>query len=63
MLLEFFPEAELEPWKPHPHGWSRPPGQMPFKNELVKVEPMKAPTSLLLFATGDYEYGTEEGVL
>lgn len=61
MLLEEHPEVELEPWKPHPHGWSPPPAPGPlFKVEMVSIEPMKMPAGALF--TMDYEYGTEEQI-
>lgn len=59
MLLEEHPEIELEPWKSHPHGWTPPPStQGLVHQELVKVEPMKAPAFSLL--TEVFEHGTEE---
>jgi len=55
MFLDANPEVELPKYKPHPHGWKAPVGTMPFKTELISVEPMKMPQGLLLYL--DYTYG------
>ena len=60
MFREANPEVELPAYKPHPHGWTRPTAEMPFKTELVSVEPMKVPAGALFALADSYEYGTEE---
>ena len=48
MLQETHPEVELEPYKPHPQGWTPPTStQGMFKVEQIKVEPMKMPVGAL----------------
>lgn len=48
MFKEANPEVELPAYKPHPYGWRPPVEQMPFKTELISVEPMRAPAFKLL---------------
>lgn len=59
MFLEQNTGVELEPYKPHPHGWKRPPStQGLFHIEDFEVKPMKAPPGLLF--TMETRYGTPE---
>lgn len=59
MFQEQNPDVALEPYPPHPHGWTPPTTTRGmFRNELVSVEPMKVPVFKLLEM--DFLYGTEE---
>jgi hypothetical protein len=60
MFHEQNPNVELEPYKPHPHGWTPPTStQGLFRNEIVSVEPMKVPAGRIFAMDFDLGLGTE----
>ena len=59
MFREANPGVELEPWRPHPRGWTPPTTtQGMFHCEQISVEPMKMPAGKIF--TMKCEYGTPE---
>jgi hypothetical protein len=60
MFREQNPEVELEPYRPHPHGWTPPTTtQGLFHQEVFKVEPMKVPAGLIFYQNLGIEQALE----
>jgi hypothetical protein len=61
MFRDQNPDVALEPYRPHPHGWTSPPSTRGLiHQEIVSVEPMKVPTfGLFAMKNEDFGYGTE----
>lgn len=60
MFREANPDVVLEPYPPHPHGWTPPPTTWPlFQTTVVSVQPMSMPKSKLFDLKVDYGFNTD----